>query len=994
MADLLSIGTSATQLYRQALSTVSNNIANMATEGYSRQELVSIENSPSQQGVYYLGTGAAVETVTRAYDAFAEDNVRNSASELGFQHPTIQYANRIVDVMGSETGGLSGAMDKFFASANELTTNPSSSVLRTSFLATSDFLASRMASISEQLESIGLEAATDTDTGVNKINGISEQLALINGKLQRKLTEASQPPALLDSRDRLLRELSNLVKVEVKIATSGQAEVRLAGGGNASSLVKSQNASVLRVVHGENVIDRSIITLEMKGPQSTRQQYQLPGLQGGTVGGLLDFKNSVLQNAVEDLDNFAKTLVTEVNDLHRAGVDLNGNLGGDLFRIDPVVDVEARTSGSLGNMTVSVVNGQAVSNEKLMVTWDKDNNGFIVSKNAESSFFAAEGSGEVQFHGLRIQNSNDLQDGAVLALTVTDRPAKFMTMVIENENEVAAASRLTVTSSTNNSSAALAQVEYSNANPRSSVVPAGMLDLSTISVRNFDGVVNFSSSQPWAQISAGTTSFSVELHPSETSSVQLQLVTANGVQLLGGTIAETQALMSNEFFDSAAIYSDAAMQNGPTLSYRDLDIVYGYRAEAVIGAADTTVTVNSDSVPSQTNIGTVAETIIGDGDLLLNGVELTELALQAGGELSALDVASWLNLQSDATGVSAEATNLIKVDPTNLALGSSLVLNGVSVVGAESALNATALVELINDVSTDTHIDAYIDAEGQINLLNRPGHQGEAFILSSMDVDDENTLGLSSKKYSGQLVLTATDSIQFDLVTSGSHMGKPADLATLGLSTGLYFSGTLPEDMAILVSGAGAGSTPIIAKSSGVIDPSSMPRVMEGAFSVSFLDDGTYMITDVGSGSIVANRSYDPIVGVQYGEITVRFDSEPVAGDEFFIEPTEVSSGSNGTIVALASLQQEKVFTGGNTFSGGYIKILNDVGSKSFSATIAKDALEVVYQQAVEKRDSKVGVSLDQEAASLIRFQQAFQAAAQVIQTSSKLFDTILSASN
>ncbi|MDC0013469.1 flagellar hook-associated protein FlgK, partial [Pseudomonadales bacterium] len=459
MPDLLSIGTSATQLYRQALSTVSNNIANMTTEGYSRQEIVSVENSPSQQGVYYLGTGATVETVTRAFDAFAEDNVRNGASELGFQQPTIQYANRIVDVMGSETGGLSGAMDKFFASANELTTNPSSSVLRTSFLATADFLASRMTSISEQLEAIGLEAAADTDAGVNKINGISEQLALINGKLQQKLTEARQPPGLLDTRDQLLRELSSLVKVEVKIATSGQADVLLAGGGNASSLVKGQNASVLRVVHGENVVDRSIITLEMKGPQSTGQQYQLPGLQGGTVGGLLDFKNSVLKNAVEDLDNFAKTFVTEVNDLHHAGVDLNGNLGGDIFRIDPVVGVEALTSGSLGNMTVSVVTGQTASNEKIMVTWDKDNNGFIVSKNAENSFFAVDGSGEVQFHGLRIQNSNDLQDGAVLALTVTDRPAKFMTMVIENENEVAAASRLTATSSINNSSAALAQVE-------------------------------------------------------------------------------------------------------------------------------------------------------------------------------------------------------------------------------------------------------------------------------------------------------------------------------------------------------------------------------------------------------------------------------------------------------------------------------------------------------------------------------------------------------
>ena len=154
-------------------------------------------------------------------------------------------------------------------------------------------------------------------------------------------------------------------------------------------------------------------------------------------------------------------------------------------------------------------------------------------------------------------------------------------------------------------------------------------------------------------------------------------------------------------------------------------------------------------------------------------------------------------------------------------------------------------------------------------------------------------------------------------------------------------------------------------------------------------------ITEVGSGSIVAKRNYDPlIVGVQYGDITVRFDQAPEAGDEFVIEPAAAGSGNNGSIAALANLQQERVFVGGNTFSGGYIKILNDVGTKSFAATIANDALEVVYQQAVEKRDSKVGVSLDQEAASLIRFQQAFQAAAQVIQTSSKLFDTILSASN
>ena len=58
MTDLLTIGATATQLYRQALSTVSNNIANINSVGYSRQEVSMSENAPAQQGVSYVGTGA------------------------------------------------------------------------------------------------------------------------------------------------------------------------------------------------------------------------------------------------------------------------------------------------------------------------------------------------------------------------------------------------------------------------------------------------------------------------------------------------------------------------------------------------------------------------------------------------------------------------------------------------------------------------------------------------------------------------------------------------------------------------------------------------------------------------------------------------------------------------------------------------------------------------------------------------------------------------
>jgi len=81
MTDLLTIGATATQLYRQALSTVSNNIANINSDGYSRQEVTTAENAPTQQGVSYLGTGARLVGVQRAYDFVGLAALKGSANK-------------------------------------------------------------------------------------------------------------------------------------------------------------------------------------------------------------------------------------------------------------------------------------------------------------------------------------------------------------------------------------------------------------------------------------------------------------------------------------------------------------------------------------------------------------------------------------------------------------------------------------------------------------------------------------------------------------------------------------------------------------------------------------------------------------------------------------------------------------------------------------------------------------------------------------------------
>ena len=102
------------------------------------------------------------------------------------------------------------------------------------------------------------------------------------------------------------------------------------------------------------------------------------------------------------------------------------------------------------------------------------------------------------------------------------------------------------------------------------------------------------------------------------------------------------------------------------------------------------------------------------------------------------------------------------------------------------------------------------------------------------------------------------------------------------------------------------------------------------------------------------------------------------------------SAGDNSNMVLIARLQTAGVMTGGGSLTDEYNSIVTAVGSQATLAKISKDALQVVFDQATAEKDRISGVSLDEEAADLIRYQQAFQASAKIITVSSELFDTIL----
>ena len=336
MVDILSIGAGATQLYRSALSTVSNNIANMNTEGYTRQVSDSEQNMPVLRGGMYIGNGSHLGNITRAFNEFNESNLRNSSSELGTQDPMIKYADRIVDVMGSGTSSLSSAFDQFFASAANLSSDPASRALRNLYLRDADGLAVRFRELSGQLSKIEQETQSQINLKLTSLTELGKQLFTVNQQLAKKATLNGQPPNLLDKRDSILRDMAELAKIHVKQSTSGTVEVRL-DNQNGTTIVDSLRSTTFSATFDPDQSGQVEILANVYGVASPTSS-----LTGGSLGGLLNFRSQVLTPTVTGLDELAVIATTQINTIQMTGVDMNGARGEALF------DANVETTGAAG----------------------------------------------------------------------------------------------------------------------------------------------------------------------------------------------------------------------------------------------------------------------------------------------------------------------------------------------------------------------------------------------------------------------------------------------------------------------------------------------------------------------------------------------------------------------------------------------------------------------------------------------------------------------
>ena len=266
-------------------------------------------------------------------------------------------------MMGSQTSGLSNALDQFFATASNLSADPASSIQRDMFLRDADALASRFREISGHLSDIQTETQSSIELQITTVNTLSQQLATVNAKLSSKLSADKQPPGLLDQRDQILRDLSDISRVHVTESPAGEVSVRL-GSSSGTLIVDGKASTNLGVSFDPNNPGKVAIIADPYGTA-----YAASAVSNGLLGGLINFRNQALGPAMNSFDYLAQTVVKEVNQIHTSGLDARGERGQALFKIDSVFEISAPTVKDQAAISIEVVDPDAFKFSSFEMRW-------------------------------------------------------------------------------------------------------------------------------------------------------------------------------------------------------------------------------------------------------------------------------------------------------------------------------------------------------------------------------------------------------------------------------------------------------------------------------------------------------------------------------------------------------------------------------------------------------------------------------------------------
>lgn len=368
-SSVLNIGKTALNAAQIGLSVTGHNIANAATPGYNRQEIVQSAALAQNFGSGFIGQGAEVTQIRRAYSAILTQQFNNAQSTSSANNAYASQMAQVDNMLADSDSGLSPAFQQFFASMQALSSNPGDAATRQATLSNAQSLVNRFSDIGNRLEELRSSVNTQLTSLTSQTTSYAKQIAQLNDTISTSLAvdNINPPNDLMDQRDLLVSDLNKLVKTDIQRQNDGTYNVYI---GNGIPLVIGDDAYQLQAANSPTDASRLEVAYVSGTTTTTLSENNIVG---GAMGGLLQFRSGSLDKIQNDLGQIATVFAATFNAQHQAGFDADGVAGAAFFNVpSPTTFGNASNSGTAA-ITTAITDATALTGNDYSIAFDGAN---------------------------------------------------------------------------------------------------------------------------------------------------------------------------------------------------------------------------------------------------------------------------------------------------------------------------------------------------------------------------------------------------------------------------------------------------------------------------------------------------------------------------------------------------------------------------------------------------------------------------------------------
>ncbi len=433
-SDLLNVGTQSVLTAQRQLNTTGHNISNVNTEGYSRQSVLQGTNAPRQFGGQTYGMGVHVDNVRRSWDQFAVKELNIATSDYSFKSDTEQNLDMLSKLLSSVASKkIPENLNEWFDSVKSLADTPNDIGARRVVLEKANLIAQNLNDFHETVRRQYDVANKGLEVGVERVN----QLALEIRDLQRLMMKSPGPHNdLMDQHEKLVAELSEYTNVTVTPRKNSEGfNVHI---GNGHTLVSGTEASQLKMMDGyPDVKQHRLAMIEGNAIKPITAKDI-----GGKLGSLIDMRDDHIPEVMDEVGRLATSFSYEVNKLQHQGLDLNGDIGGNLLTdMNSELIAHDRVvipTDSKADLAVYIDDLSQLKGGEYSLSYNGSD--YVITRPDGEKVVAQENRGNIYFDGMRIKINHDPQAGERIILRPTRNGAREIKLTTNDPAQIAAQS--------------------------------------------------------------------------------------------------------------------------------------------------------------------------------------------------------------------------------------------------------------------------------------------------------------------------------------------------------------------------------------------------------------------------------------------------------------------------------------------------------------------------------------------------------------------------